>query len=251
MTTNSSAKQTRTESEATKSTESTVICESVSREYSRGKRGFRRGETPTVTALDNISLEIVRGEFVGIAGPSGSGKSTLLHLLAALDTPTTGQVRIGEIDTQELSTRQRARLRAKQVGIVFQRFYLLPSLSAQANVAVPLIDHGVDKSTRHDHAENLLNQLGLDDRLNHRPGTLSGGEQQRVAIARALITDPDVVIADEPTGELDTKTGAHVLDIFETAATDRAVILASHDQAALDRADRVITLRDGHRQDND
>ncbi|CAJ53573.1 ABC transporter ATP-binding protein [Haloquadratum walsbyi] len=228
-----------------------VACESVSREYSRGQGGFRQSETPTVTALDSISLQVTRGEFVGIAGPSGSGKSTLLHLLAALDTPTAGQVRISGTDTQALSARQRARLRARQVGIVFQRFYLLPSLSAQANVAVPLIEHGVGKRTRHERAETLLDRLGLGDRIDHKPGTLSGGEQQRVAIARALITDPDVLIADEPTGELDTATGDRVLDIFETVATDRAVILASHDHAALDRADRIIVLRDGRRERND
>lgn len=248
MTADSSTEQTHAEPG---STESIVTCESVSREYSRGQGGFRQDEIPTVTALDNISLEITPGEFVGIAGPSGSGKSTLLHLLGALDTPTSGQVLISGTNTEGLSTRQRARLRAKQVGIVFQRFYLLQSLSAQANVAVPLIDHGIKKRDRHNHAKEILTQLGLEDRLDHKPGTLSGGEQQRVAIARSLITDPDVIIADEPTGELDTETGARVLDIFETATTDRAVILASHDQAALDRADRVITLRDGRRQDDE
>lgn len=228
-----------------------VRCQNVTREYTRGRQGWfsRSNTTPTVTALDDVSIEISRGEFVGIAGPSGSGKSTLLHLLAALDTPSSGRVTLNGTDTGAVSGRTRARLRLNNVGIVFQRFHLLPSLSARANVAVPLIESGVARDERRARAELLLTEFGLEDRFHHKPSALSGGEQQRVAIARALATDPDLLVADEPTGELDTESGAQVLDAFEHVASDKAVVLASHDQQALERATRVIHLRDGRRVD--
>ncbi|WP_248897145.1 ABC transporter ATP-binding protein [Haloplanus halobius] len=225
-----------------------ITCQGVSREYVRGETGwFGRGRAQTVTALNNVSLRVDYGEFVGVAGPSGSGKSTLLHLLSALDTPTSGRVTLAGVDPAERSRSARARLRLDHVGIVFQRFHLLPALSARANVAVPLIEQGVPRKERRERAERLLADLDLQDRAHHKPGALSGGEQQRVAIARALATDPDVLVADEPTGELDTTTGASVLDAFERVASDRAVVLASHDTQALDRTDRVIRLRDGKR----
>jgi len=191
-------------------------------------------------------VSIHRGEIVGIAGSSGSGKSTLLHLLAALDTPTEGTVRIDGRNTAELSNGERARLRLSTVGIVFQRFHLLPALSAKLNVALPLVEQGLGKRTRHERAMELLEEVGLADRATHRPSELSGGEQQRVAIARALVTDPELVIADEPTGELDTETAASILDVFENLADDRAVVIASHDEPTLSIADRRIELRDGH-----
>jgi putative ABC transport system ATP-binding protein len=226
-----------------------VTCQNVSREYVRGQTGwFGRGHPQqTVTALDDVSLQIEYGEFVGISGPSGSGKSTLLHLLSALDIPSTGRVTLAGTDTAGLSQQARTRLRLAHVGIVFQRFHLLPALSARANVAVPLIEQGVSRGTRRERAEQLLADLGLRDRSTHKPQALSGGEQQRVAIARALATDPDILVADEPTGELDTTTGARVLDAFEQIAANRAVVLASHDTQALDRTDRVIELVDGRR----
>jgi putative ABC transport system ATP-binding protein len=185
------------------------------------------------------------GEFVGLAGPSGSGKSTLLHLLAGLDTPTSGTVNLAGVDTGSVSSRRRTRLRLANVGIVFQHFHLLPSLSARSNVAAPLIETGESKRQRRARAEELLKQVGLADRVQHTPSELSGGEQQRVAVARALATDPALVIADEPTGELDTATGAQVLDLLAEVATDRAVVVASHDQQALDRTTRVVRLHDG------
>lgn len=225
-----------------------VTCENVSREYVRGSTGGLFGGSqnlPSVQALDGVSIQVSRGEFVGIAGPSGSGKSTLLHLIAALDIPTEGVVRLVGTRTDTLSARERTRLRLDNVGIVFQRFHLLPSLTARANVALPLVELGVSKRTRRKRATALLEDLGLGDRLDHRPAALSGGEQQRVAIARALVTEPAVLIADEPTGELDTETGDRVLDLFRDLASDRAVILASHDHQALDRTDRIIRLRDG------
>lgn len=225
-----------------------VACEGVTREYGGGSSRLRRGGArPTVRALADVSLAVERGEFVGVAGPSGSGKSTLLHLLAALDTPTAGTVRLDGTETTGLSSRERARLRLDSVGIVFQRFHLLGALSARANVAVPLIERGVNRRDRRERADALLADLGLADRADHVPGRLSGGERQRVAIGRALATDPAVVVADEPTGELDTETGERVLDRLAETADDRAVVLASHDERALARADRVVRLRDGRR----
>ncbi|WP_256546732.1 ABC transporter ATP-binding protein [Halobellus inordinatus] len=223
-----------------------VSCREVTRQYSRGADSLFSGQSqPTVTALDAISVDIHPGEFVGIAGPSGSGKSTLLHLLAGLDTPTNGHVTLSGTETTGLSEQRRARLRLENVGIVFQHFYLLPSISARSNVALPLVEHGVGKRTRWEKATGLLERVDLADRMGHKPGELSGGEQQRVAIARALVTDPDVVIADEPTGELDTATGEQIIEVLSESADDRAVIVASHDERVLEQTDRVIRLRDG------
>jgi putative ABC transport system ATP-binding protein len=223
-----------------------VAGEELVREYTRGGGGmFGGGSAPTVRAVDGVSITVQRGETVGIAGPSGSGKSTLLHLLAGLDVPTTGDLQIDGTDVTTLSGRQRTRLRLDRIGIVFQRFHLLDALSARANVALPLVERGVSKSSRRDTAERLLEAVGLTNRLTHKPGQLSGGEQQRVAIARALATDPALVVADEPTGELDSESGATVLELLADVAEDRAVVLASHDQQALDICDRVVQLRDG------
>jgi putative ABC transport system ATP-binding protein len=223
-----------------------VSADDVTRTYVRGGSSFLgRGERPTVTALDGVSVSIRRGEVVGIAGPSGSGKSTLLHLLAGLDTPSEGRVTIAGTDVGSLSARARTRLRRDHVGIVFQHFYLLSSLTARANVALPLVERGVSARERRRRADELLDRVGLGDRGSHRPGSLSGGEQQRVAIARALATEPDLLIADEPTGELDTETGDRVLSLMTDLTEDRAVLIASHDSQVLDRTDRVIRLRDG------
>jgi putative ABC transport system ATP-binding protein len=224
-----------------------VACREVTKRYERGGSRFSRGGE-TVTALRGVSLAVGPNEVVGIAGPSGSGKSTLLHLLAALDTPTTGSVTLAGEETGDLSAGGRARRRLSHVGLVFQRFHLLPSLSARANVALPLVEQGVGKRERRERAVDLLEAVGLGDRATHRPGALSGGEQQRVALARALVTDPALVVADEPTGELDTETGTAVLDLLAGAdAEDRGVVIASHDERALACTDRVIHLRDGRR----
>jgi len=225
-----------------------VTCSDVTQTFTRGGASglfSRSASGETVTAVSDVSLTVSTGEFVGIAGPSGSGKSTLLHLLAGLDTPTTGTVTLSGTDTQRVSSRRRTQLRLNHVGIVFQHFHLLPSLSARGNVAVPLIEAGYSKQKRRERAESVLSQVGLDDRIHHTPSELSGGEQQRVAVARALVTDPDLVIADEPTGELDTATGEQVLDLLSEVADDRAVIVASHDQQVLDRITRLVRLRDG------
>jgi len=231
-----------------------VAARSVARVYTRGSggalSGLRSGERPTVRALDGVSAAVEPGEIVAIAGPSGSGKSTLLHLLAALDTPTEGVVELDGVDTASKTRAERARLRLERVGMVFQQFHLLPSLSARANVALPLIELGAGKGERRERAEELLERVGLSDRAGHHPNELSGGEQQRVAVARALATDPALVVADEPTGELDTETGARVLELFDdVAAEGRAVVLASHDDATLNAADRVLRLRDGRIDD--
>ncbi len=230
-----------------------VVAESVTREFTRGTEPGRigtalgRSTPPLVRALDSVSVSITDGEIVGLAGPSGSGKSTLLHLLAGLDQPTAGTVSFRGTPLSTLSTREQTRHRLEHVGIVFQHFHLLDALSARANVALPLVELGVSKRERRRRATALLERVGLADRITHRPRELSGGEQQRVAIARALVTDPPLVIADEPTGELDTETGRRVLDEFVRVADDRSVVLASHDHDTLAVCDRVIRLQDGRR----
>lgn len=224
-----------------------VRCAGITRQYTRGSKSWfgSNANQPTVTALDDVSASIHAGEFVGIAGPSGSGKSTLLHLLAGLDTPTMGTVTLAGTETTGLSERKRAQIRLANVGIVFQHFHLLPSLSARGNVALPLVEQGIGRRARRKHATELLERVDLGDRVGHKPGELSGGEQQRVAIARALVTDPELLIADEPTGELDTATGERVLEVLSKTAEDKAVVVASHDEDVLAKTHRVIRLRDG------
>jgi putative ABC transport system ATP-binding protein len=219
----------------------------VERTYSRGDSHILGGgSAPSVRALDGVSVSIRPGEIVGIAGPSGSGKSTLLHLLAALDVPSTGTVSLAGTATDQYSQRSRTKLRLDHVGIVFQRFHLLPALTARTNVALPLVELGWSKADRRERATELLGEVGLDTRTTHRPGELSGGEQQRVAIARALATEPELVVADEPTGELDSQSSTRVLEVLRRIAnSNRAVVLASHDQQAIDACDRVLQLYDG------
>ena len=226
-----------------------VRLEGVTHQYgSRGGR-FRSSDERTVTALRNVSLDVPMGTIVGLEGPSGSGKSTILHAVAGLLVPTDGSVLLCGTDLTALSDAERTRLRRRHIGIVFQRFHLLPSLSARANVALPLVQAGVSRADRRKRATALLEAVGLGDRTTHLPGELSGGECQRVAIARALSTDPDVIVADEPTGELDTATGNDVLELLTDIGRDRAVLVASHDVATLSVSDRVITLRDGRVDD--
>lgn len=203
------------------------------------------GPDETVQALNGVDVDIRRGEVVCVAGPSGSGKSTLLHLLAGLDTPTAGSIELCGTPISDLSSRKRTRLRREHVGFVFQRFYLLPSLSIRANVALPLIETGYSRRARRERADDLLGRVGLGNRVTDHPGELSGGEQQRVAVARALATDPDVLLADEPTGELDAETGRNVLSCLVGEADHRAVLIASHDETALRASDRVLRLIDG------
>lgn len=199
-----------------------------------------------IDILKGISFQIMRGEFISIVGPSGSGKSTLLGIIAGLDNPTAGQVLIDGIDITRMSEGHLAEVRNHKIGMVFQAFNLIPTLTAQENVEVPLYvgKHAGSPSQR---ARELLDLVGLSHRLKHRPGQLSGGEQQRVAIARALATDPAIVIADEPTGNLDAKNGEHLLNLIATlrAQTGKTFIIASHDALVASHADRAIHLLDG------
>jgi putative ABC transport system ATP-binding protein len=201
----------------------------------------------TVDALRGVSLRIDEGEYVAIVGPSGSGKSTLMHLLGCLDRPTSGTLRIGGREVADLDDTELADLRNRAIGFVFQSFQLLPRITAAANVALPLVYRGTARGERTERARAALTMVGLEHRLDHRPNQLSGGEQQRVAIARALVTEPALLLADEPTGNLDTRNGAEVMRILEDLNTEHgvAVALVTHDQEIAARARRRIRLRDG------
>jgi len=200
-----------------------------------------------VHALDGVDLKVDPSERVAIVGPSGSGKSTLLHLACGLDSPTSGLVRVDGVDLFDLDDDSRTRLRREKIGMIFQTFNLLGTLDAIENVALPLRLNGVGWNASARKAEAMIERVGLRDRANHRPDELSGGERQRIAIARALIFEPSLLLADEPTGNLDTSTGQEILTLLDEMNRDLGItiLLVTHNQAAAAHCDRVLTLRDG------
>ena len=210
------------------------------------KKSYKmRGEI--VYALKGVDLEIFRGEYVSIMGPSGSGKSTLFNMIGGLDTPTEGRVEIDNINLPELTSRKRAFVRCSWIGYVFQSFNLMPALTAMQNVAMPIMFSGVPKDEAEAKALKLLGSVGLGERSTHKPGELSGGQQQRVAIARALANDPSIILADEPTGNLDLKTGEDIIGILSKLSREQGVtvITATHDHKMLAASDRVIWISEG------
>jgi putative ABC transport system ATP-binding protein len=219
----------------------TVLLRDVVREHRSGGH--------VVRALDGLTLHVDGGQFTSIVGPSGAGKSTLLHLLGALDAPDSGTVCVDGMDIGALTEDQQATFRRRHVGFVFQFFNLLPTLTAWENVAIPAVLDGARMRQVRPAAVRLLEQVGLGERIDHRPAELSGGQMQRVAVARALIMNPRLILADEPTGNLDSATGAAILRLLHEVAHDpegrRAVVMVTHDLEAANRTDRVVTLQDG------
>jgi len=217
--------------------ESLLSLEEVSRTY---------GSDVKVHALREVSLSILSGDFMSIIGPSGSGKSTILGLLGLLDVPTSGRVIVKEVESTGLGDVERSRLRGQTIGFVFQQFHLIPHLTALGNVEAALLYRGLSVSERRRRAFESLEKVGLSDRCDHRPVQLSGGEQQRVAIARAIVTDPLVVLADEPTGALDSENAKNIMEIFAALKSpERAVCLVTHDMEIADATDRRVSMKDG------
>lgn len=208
-------------------------------------RVYQMGEQQ-VFALREVSLNIHKNEYVAIMGPSGSGKSTLMNILGCLDTPTSGEYKFTDYDVRELSDNELAEIRNQEIGFVFQTFNLLPRATALKNVELPLIYAGVAKSERLELAEKKLISVGLSDRIYHKPNELSGGQRQRVAVARALINEPSIILADEPTGNLDTKTGLEIMKLFvDLWKSGHTIILVTHEEEIARFAHRIIRLRDG------
>jgi putative ABC transport system ATP-binding protein len=200
----------------------------------------------TVHALRSISLDIKKNEYVALMGPSGSGKSTLMNLLGCLDSPTSGSYHLNGIDVSNMSDSELAEVRNKEIGFVFQTFNLLPRLTALENVALPLVYAGLSRAKRTEKAMAVLDAVGLGDRVEHKPNELSGGQRQRVAIARALVNDPAIILADEPTGNLDSKTSIEIMGIFEEIhQAGNTVIVVTHENDIAAHAHRVVRLRDG------
>lgn len=208
-------------------------------------RDFQLGQE-TVHVLKGIDLDIEKGDYVALMGPSGSGKSTLMNLLGCLDTPTAGSYLLNGQDVSKMSDDQLADIRNTEIGFVFQTFNLLPRTTALDNVALPMVYAGASKAERKKRAEEVLTDVGLADRMDHRPNQLSGGQRQRVAVGRALVNKPSIILADEPTGNLDSKTGIEIMTLFdEIHANGNTVILVTHEEEVAEHAHRVIRLRDG------
>lgn len=220
-----------------RSTPNAIAAERLTKTYTVGT---------TVIAVDAVDLTIPYGSYTALMGPSGSGKSTLMQLIGLLDAPTSGRLVINGFDAQSLDGRARTRLRGQEIGFVFQAFNLMPKLTVLENVALPMTLQGVASGKRNARAQALLEQLGIADRARHRPNELSGGQRQRVAIARALANDPALILADEPTGNLDSRTGEEVLEIFDRLhAAGATILLVSHERAVAERAERIVHMRDG------
>jgi len=207
---------------------------------------YHMGEVE-VPALRGLNLEIYPGEFVAIMGPSGSGKSTAMNMIGCLDVPTRGHIFLEGQDISRLHESDLAQIRGKTIGFIFQTFNLMPGLTALENVMLPMTFQGIPRHEREMRAEKLLNLVGLSDRINHKPTELSGGQQQRVAIARSLANDPEVILADEPTGNLDTKTGMEVMEMLSNLHREekKVIIMVTHDQDISQYAERILHLRDG------
>ncbi len=212
--------------------------EEVSKSYTLGRL--------VVPVLRDINLSVSEGEFAAIMGPSGSGKSTLMNLIGCLDRPTAGKIIIGGKDTSTLSDIQLAHIRGKKIGFIFQTFNLISRMSALKNVELPMIYQDIPKEKRARRALELLEMLGIEDRANHKPAELSGGQRQRVAIARALVNEPEILLADEPTGNLDSKTGHEIMQIFNKLHDEgRTILMVTHDSGLAQNCDRIIRLKDG------
>ncbi len=209
-------------------------------------KSFRRG-SETVEVLNGLSLQVPRGEYMGLMGPSGSGKTTLLNLIAGLDQPTAGSVWVGDTEISHLSESQLAAWRTRSLGFVFQFYHLLPVLTAYANVELPLLLLPLTAAQRKQQVLTALDIVGLSDRLHHRPGQLSGGQCQRVGIARAIVTDPALIVADEPTGDLDAKSAEEILNLLCELRTQlkKTIVMVTHDPRAAARADRILHLEKG------
>jgi len=210
------------------------------------------GDGVEIKALDGINLDIERGEFLAIIGPSGSGKSTLLNQIGILDTPTSGTILLDGVDVTEMSDKQRSKTRNKQLGFIFQYHHLLPDFNALENVMMPLLISGVKSSKAREIAHRVLDEVGLGDRMDHRPNQLSGGQNQRVAIARALVNKPSIVIGDEPTGNLDSKASENIYELLRKLNREhnQTFILVTHDERMAAKTDRIIRLVDGQVAEN-
>lgn len=210
------------------------------------RRSYTMGSS-VVHALAGVSLDVHRNEYLAIMGPSGSGKSTLMNIIGCLDRPTSGEYWLAAEPVSQMNDRQLARLRNERIGFVFQTFHLLPRMTAIANVEVPLIYAGVKRRERHRKALDVLTTVGLGDRVTHRPSEMSGGERQRVAVARALVTEPSILLADEPTGNLDSVTGDGIMSLFDDLhAAGNTLIVVTHEQEIAERARRIVRLSDGN-----